>query len=82
MSKNSEIILYQSTENEPETQVILQNETVWLNQAEMVTLFQRNKRTISYHIRSIFKEGELDEKSVVQYFRTTASDGKSYNVTY
>lgn len=82
MSKNSEIILYQGTENEPEIQVILQDETVWLNQAEMVTLFQRNKRTISYHIRSIFKDGELDEESVVQYFRTTASDGKSYNVAY
>ena len=82
MSDKSEIILYQSTENEPEIQVILQDETVWLTQAEMVTLFQRDKRTISYHIRSIFKEGELDEDSVVQYFRTTAADGKSYNVAY
>ncbi len=82
MPDKSEIILYQSTENEPEIQVILQNETVWLTQAEMVTLFQRDKRTISYHIRSIFKEGELDENSVVQYFRTTAADGKSYNVAY
>lgn len=82
MSDKSEIILYQSTENEPEIQVILQNETVWLTQAEMVTLFQRDKRTISYHIRSIFNEGELDEDSVVQYFRTTAADGKSYNVAY
>jgi hypothetical protein len=62
--------------------VVLQDETVWLTQAEMVTLFQRDKRTISYHIRSIFKEGELDENSVVQYFRTTAADGKSYNVAY
>ena len=82
MSDNSAIILYQSAENEPEIQVILQNETVWLTQAEMVTLFQRDKRTISYHIRSIFNEGELDEDSVVQYFRTTAADGKSYNVAY
>lgn len=82
MSDKSEIILYQSTENQPEIQVILQDETVWLTQAEMVTLFQRDKRTISYHIRSIFKEGELDENSVVQYFRTTAADGKSYNVAY
>ena len=82
MSDKSEIILYQSAENEPEIQVILQNETVWLTQAEMVTLFQRDKRTISYHIRSIFNEGELDEDSVVQYFRTTAADGKSYNVAY
>jgi hypothetical protein len=82
MSDRSEIILYQSTENEPEIQVVLQDETVWLTQAEMVTLFQRDKRTISYHIRSIFKEGELDENSVVQYFRTTAADGKSYNVAY
>jgi hypothetical protein len=82
MSDKSEIILYQSKENEPEIQVVLQNETVWLTQAEMVTLFQRNKRTISYHIRSIFNEGELDENSVVQYFRTTAADGKSYNVSY
>ncbi len=82
MSKNSEIILYQGADNEPEIQVILKDETVWLTQSEMVTLFQRNKQTISYHIRNIFKDAELDENSVVQYFRTTASDGKSYNVAY
>lgn len=82
MPINSNLILYQNTENEPEIQVILQNETVWLTQANMVTLFQRNKQTISHHIRNIFNEGELNENAVVQYIRTTASDGKTYNVAY
>ena len=48
----------------------------------MVALFDKNKRTISEHIRNVFKEGELDEATVVRNFRTTASDGKSYQVNH
>ncbi|MDV7106251.1 virulence protein RhuM/Fic/DOC family protein [Vibrio sp. TH_r3] len=62
--------------------VTLEQDTVWLNQAQMCELFDKNKRTISEHIRNIFKEGELVEGSVVRNFRTTASDGKNYGINY
>ena len=48
----------------------------------MVELYQSSKSNVSEHIKHIFEEGELDEESVVRKFRTTASDGKNYNVTY
>ena len=48
----------------------------------MATLFSKDKRTISEHISNIFKEGELDENSVIRNFRTTATDGKEYQVEY
>jgi hypothetical protein len=48
----------------------------------MTELFQRNKRTISEHIRNVFKEGELNEESVVRKFRTTADDGKKYKTNF
>lgn len=63
-------------------QVQLIEETVWLSQAQMCELFDKNKRTVSEHIHNIFKEKELPEKSVVRKFRTTAADGKTYNVSY
>lgn len=63
-------------------EVSLKDETVWLSQMHMCDLFDKNKRTISEHIRNIFKENELAEGSVVRKFRTTAKDGKSYNVAY
>lgn len=58
------------------------DETVWLTQQQMAELFQSSRTNIVEHIKHIFEEGELDEISVVRKFRTTASDGKSYNVTY
>ncbi|MDA3937805.1 MAG: virulence RhuM family protein [Spirochaetia bacterium] len=60
----------------------MENETVWLTQGQMSELFDKNKRTISEHIGNIFKDGELNEKSVVRNFRTTANDGKSYDTNY
>ncbi|OGT15531.1 MAG: hypothetical protein A3I12_06035 [Gammaproteobacteria bacterium RIFCSPLOWO2_02_FULL_38_11] len=56
----------------------LQDETVWLTHGQMAELFQKDKRTVSEHILNIFKEGELDEGSVVRKFRRTASDDKNY----
>lgn len=73
-----EIILYQSKNGQATLDVHLKDETVWLTQAQMVDLFQRDKRTISEHIRNVFKEGELVEEAVVRKFRITAADGKSY----
>ena len=78
----SEILIYQTDDGKTRIEVRLENETVWLNQAQLCELFDKNKRTISEHIQNIFKEGELQENSVVRNFRTTAADGKTYTITY
>ena len=77
-----EIILYQNAEGNIKLDVRLGEETVWLTQAQMSTLFQKDKRTISEHIGNIFEEGELQETSAVRKFRTTAADGKSYDTLH
>jgi hypothetical protein len=79
-----EIVIYQS-ENAGETvqlDVRFEDETVWLSQLQMVELFSSTKQNISLHINNIFKEGELDQNSVVKYSLTTASDGKKYNTAF
>jgi hypothetical protein len=78
----SNLILYQTEDGQTRIDVRLEDETVWLSQSQMCELFDKDKRTISEHIRNIFKEGELSEGSVVRKFRTTAADGKNYNVSY
>ena len=77
-----QILLYQTPDGESRIEVRLQGETVWLNLDQMAELFQRNKSTISRHIKNVFEEGELEQYSVIANFATTASDGKTYNVTY
>jgi hypothetical protein len=72
---NSEILIYQNPDGNIKLDVRLENETVWLTQAQMVTLFGKDKRTISEHISNVFREGELDEAVVVRKFRTTTQDG-------
>ncbi len=71
----SEILIYQNTEGSIKVDVRLEEETVWLTQAQMCELFQKSKATISGHIKNIFEEGELDEKVVVRKFRTTTQHG-------
>lgn len=78
---NQQIVIYQTEDGKAQIDVQLERETVWLSQAQMVDLFDRNKRTISEHIGNIFKEGELQEDSVIRKSRTTASDGKTYVVS-
>ena len=77
-----QIILYQTQDGESKIEVTLANETVWLSADQMAELFQRNKSTISRHIKNVFEEGELQQNSVVAFFATTASDGKKYEVTF
>lgn len=74
---NGEIIIYQSEDGSSNLKVKLEDETVWLTQAQLVELFQSSKANVSEHIKNIINEGELDEDSVVRKFRTTASDGKN-----
>lgn len=78
----SQILIYQNTDGNIKIDVTLNEETVWLTQSQMQELFQKSKATISEHIKNVFEEGELDENSVVRNFRTTASDGKSYQTKY
>jgi hypothetical protein len=79
---SGEIIIYQNPAGTVKVDVRLEDETVWLTQAQMGMLFNKDKRTISEHIGNIFTEGELDEDSVVRNLRTTAADGKNYDTNY
>lgn len=79
---NNEILIYQGENEDIEVRLDSRADTVWLTQAQMCELFDKNKRTVSDHIRNIFKEGELIEEAVVRKNRTTASDGKSYDVNH
>lgn len=80
--ENSSILIYQTEDGKTKIETRLENETVWLTQAQLCELFQKSKSTISEHIKNIFDEGELDEISVVRNFRTTAADGKGYETNY
>ena len=82
MNENSNIIIYQSENGKTHVEVKLEENTVWLTQQQMCDLYQTSKSNVSEHIKHIFEDGELNENSVVRKFRTTASDGKSYNVAY
>ena len=82
MEDKGEIVIYQTQDGTTQLDVRLDGETVWITQDQMTQLFQRDKSTISRHIRNIFDDGELDENSVVAFFATTANDGKIYNVAY
>lgn len=80
-SKNS-IIIYQSDSGQPRIEVQTDGETVWLTQLQLVELFQSSKANVSEHIKHIFEEGELAKNLVVRKFRTTATDGKFYEVDH
>ena len=77
-----ELLLYQDEKGSTQIEVRLENENVWLTQAQLVTLYQSSKANVSEHIKHIFEEGELEETAVVRKFRTTATDGKNYNTTF
>lgn len=82
MENHSEIIIYQSTDGQTKVDVRIDGDTVWLSQAQMVDLFQTTKQNISLHIQNVFKEGELEENSVVKEYLTTAADGKKYKTKF
>ena len=79
---DSEIIIYESDDGKPKISVRVENETVWLTQAQLVELFHSSKANVSEHIKHIFEEGELERNSVVRKFRTTAADGKNYSIVH
>jgi hypothetical protein len=77
-----ELILYETEDGQSRIECRLIDGSIWLSQALIGELFQRSKQTVSEHLQNIFEEGELDEKSVVRNFRTTAADGKTYEVAH
>ena len=79
---NSEILIYQSENGVTKIDVKIVDDTVWLTQAQLCELYQTSKSNVSEHIKHIFEEGELDQSSVVRKFRTTGTDGKTYNVIH
>ena len=82
LNSHGGVLLYQTEDGKTQIEVTLENETVWLSIDQMAELFQRNKSTISRHIKGVLESGELDADSVVAFFATTAADGKQYNVAY
>lgn len=80
--KTGEILFYKTEDGKVNLEVHLEDDSVWLNQAQMSELFQTTKQNISLHIRNIFNEGELKEISVIKDYLTTAEDGKKYKIKY
>jgi len=72
---NSEILLYQTEDGQTKIDVRLEEETVWLSQAQMGELFQKERSVITKHINNIFNEGELDEELVCANFAHTTQHG-------
>lgn len=79
---NTDLIMYTTEDGMTKIEATFDDDTVWLSIDQMAELFQRDKSTISRHIKNVFSEGELNRDSVVANFATTAADGKTYQVDY
>lgn len=82
MNQKSNMVIYTTEDGLAKIETTFDEDTVWLSIDQMAELFERDKSTISRHIKNIFEEGELQRDSVVANFATTASDGKTYQVDY
>lgn len=80
-TQKTEIVVYQTTEIQ-QIEVRITDDTVWLTQAQIATMFGVQKAAISKHLKNIFASGELMQSSVVSILETTASDGKKYATNY
>ncbi len=80
--KENKVIIYTANDGKTKIDVKLEEDTLWLTQAQMCELYQTSKSNVSEHIKHIFEEEELNEESVVRKFRTTAADGKEYLVSH
>jgi len=75
-------LIYEAAPGRTRILVRVDDDSVWLSQAQMGDLFQTTKQNISLHIRNVFEEGEQGKESVVKEYLTTAADGKSYQVVH
>jgi len=80
--KENQMVIFRTDSGQIAVDVSFSGETAWLTIDQMADLFERNKSTISRHIKNVFEEGELNRDSVVANFATTAKDGKTYQVDY
>ncbi|MBI5135327.1 virulence protein RhuM/Fic/DOC family protein [Candidatus Uhrbacteria bacterium] len=80
--KNNQMVIYQSKTGAIELRGDFRKETIWASLDQIARVFDRDKSVISRHIRHVFEEGELRRDSVVAFFATTATDGKTYRVEY
>jgi hypothetical protein len=80
--QTSEIILFSTTDEKISVDVRMQEENVWLSQKQMAEIFDCSSDNISLHLKNIFQDGELEEKSVTEDFSATASDGKNYRTKH
>ena len=80
--KQDDLIIYNTADGKANVALYARDGMVWMNQKQLAELFATSKQNISAHIISILEDNELDEKSVVKDYLTTASDGKEYNVTF
>ena len=81
-NSNDHIVIFKTDDEKISVDVRFDEDTVWLTLDQMAALFERDKSTVSRHIKNVFEEGELERDSVVANFATTASDGKTYQVDY
>lgn len=82
LGEQNDVIIYQSKDGQINVALMTRDGNVWLNQAQIATLFSTSKQNVGQHIANILKECELDVNSVVKNYFTTASDGKSYEYEY
>lgn len=82
MEEQNKILIYSDNDGLIRIDVVLEDETLWLTQAQMCELYQTSKSNVSEHIKHIFEDGELQEEEVVRKFRTTATDGKMYMTNF
>jgi len=81
-SSTAEFLIFTAQSGEENIEVRYEDETIWLTQKLMATLFDVTVPTINEHLKNIFSSGELEQDSVIRKFRTTASDGKQYNTNF
>ncbi|WP_211252494.1 RhuM family protein [Maridesulfovibrio frigidus] len=81
-NSTAEFLIFTAQAGEGSIEVRFEEESIWLSQKLMAQLFDVDVRTISEHLKNIFKSQELEEDSVIRKFRNTASDGKSYNTNF
>ena len=82
IDKTLELIKFEDGDFSLDVNVSPTEDTVWLTQAQIAELYERDRKTITRHIQNIFKDFELEETSVCSFFEHTASDGKKYHVQY
>ena len=81
-SSAAEYLTFIAASGQGGVEALYADENIWLSQKMMATLYDVNVRTANYHLKKIFSDNELNEDSVIQYFRITAADGKNYKTRH